>query len=62
MSKVLVKTGRYNGRYVAMRSAKDRRIVGSGRDPAVALKEALKKGVSDPLLVFIPEKEMVNIY
>jgi hypothetical protein len=37
MSKVLVKTDRYNGRYVAMKSFTDSAIVGSGEDPETAL-------------------------
>jgi len=62
MSKVLVKSGRYNGRYVAMKNVHDRRVVGSGKSPAKALSEARRNGVADPLLIFVPEKEMVNIY
>jgi hypothetical protein len=62
MSKVLVKTDRYNGRYVAMKSFTDSAIVGSGEDPETALKEAAEKGFKDPVLVYIPEKEMVHIY
>lgn len=62
MAKVLVKTDRYNGRYVAMKSFNDTRIVGSGKDPETALKQATAKGFKDPVLVYIPEKEMVHIY
>ncbi len=62
MAKVLVKTDKYNGRYVAMKSFKDNTIVGSGKDPQTALKEAASKGFKDPVLVYIPEKEMVHIY
>jgi len=62
MDRVLVKTDRYNGRYVALKSFNDNRIVGSGKDPETALKEAAAKGFKDPVLVYIPEKEMVHIY
>lgn len=62
MAKVLVKTDRYNGRYVAMKSFTNSTIVGSGEDPETALKEAAEKGFKDPVLVYIPEKEMVHIY
>ena len=62
MAKVLVKTDKYNGRYVAMKSFKDNTIVGSGKDPKTALREASSKGFKDPVLVYIPEKEMVHIY
>jgi hypothetical protein len=62
MAKVLVKSDQYNGQYVAMKSFEDNTIVGSGEDPETALKEAASKGFKDPVLVFIPEKEMVHIY
>ena len=62
MSKVLIKTDRYNGRYVAMKSFEDHTVVGSGEDPQTALKEAAEKGIKDPVIVYIPEKEMVHIY
>lgn len=62
MARVLVKTDKYNGQYVAMKSFDDHTIVGSGKDPKTALKKAASKGVKDPVLVYIPEKEMVHIY
>ena len=62
MSKVLVKTNQYNGRYVAMKSFDDHTVVGSGKDPQTALQEAAEKGAKDPVIVYIPEKEMVHIY
>lgn len=62
MTKVLVKTDKYNGRYVAMKSFNDNTIVGSGEDPESALKEAAEKGFKDPVLIYIPEKDLVHIY
>lgn len=62
MDKVLVKSDRYDGKYVALKSFKDNTVVGSGTDPAAALKQAAAKGFKDSVLVFIPEKGMINIY
>jgi len=61
MAKVLVKTDRSNGRYVTIKSFEDNTIVGSGENPETALKEAAKKGFKDPVLVYIPEADMVHI-
>jgi hypothetical protein len=62
MERVLVKTDEYNGRYVAMKSFDDPTIVGVGDDPDTALKDAVSKGYSDPVFLYIPEKEIVHIY
>ena len=62
MEKVLVNTDEYNGRYVAVKSFDDLTIVGVGDDPETALKDAVSKGCSDPVFLYIPEKELVHIY
>lgn len=62
MNNVLVKSKKYNGRYVALKSFGDNTVVGSGKDPQTALKEAAKNGVKDPALVYVPEKKMAHIY
>ena len=62
METVLVNTNEYNGRYVAMKSFEDHTIVGVGDDPETVLKEALSKGYNDPVLLYVPEKDVVHIY
>ncbi len=62
MAKVLVKTDKFKGRYVALKSFKDNTVVGSGKNPAAALKAAKTKGIAEPVLVYVPEKELVHIY
>jgi hypothetical protein len=62
MEKVLVNTDEFNGRYVAMRSFEDNTIVGVGDDPDSALKEAEAKGIRNPVLLYIPEQDIVHIY
>jgi hypothetical protein len=62
MEKVLVTTDEFNGLYVAMRSIDDNTIVGVSEDPEKALKEAEAKGFKDPVILYIPEKDLVHIY
>lgn len=62
MEKILVNTSEFNGRYVAVKSFDDNTIVGVGDNPEIALKEAEKKGFKDPVLVYVPEENIVHIY
>ncbi len=62
MEKILVTTNEYNGRYVAMRSLDDNTIAGVGDDPGKALKDAATKGFKNPVLLYIPEEDIVHIY
>lgn len=62
MERVLVGSDKYDGQYIAMVSAKDDTIVGSGITPEEALNEARKKNVQAPILFYVPEKEVVYIY
>ena len=62
MEKTLIATDEFNGRYVAMKSFEDNTIVGVGNDPAQALKDAEVKGFWNPVLLYIPEKDIVHIY
>ena len=62
MEKILVTTDEFNGRYVAMKSVDDNTIVGVGEDPENALREAEEKGFRNPILLYIPEKDLVHIY
>lgn len=62
MEKILVATNEFNGCYVAMKSVDDNTIVGFGEDPEKALKDAEAKGIMEPVLLYIPEKDLVHIY
>ncbi|MFH1561830.1 MAG: DUF5678 domain-containing protein [Nitrospirota bacterium] len=62
MERVLVNSDKYNGQYVAMVSAKDNTIVGSGITPEEALNEARKENVQSPILLYVPEKGVTYIY
>ena len=59
----LIKDGeKYGGNYVATRSFKDRSVVSYGTDPIKVFDEAIKKGVKDPVVIYVPKKGMVHIY
>jgi hypothetical protein len=62
MERVLVTTDEFNGRYVAMKSVDDNTIVGVGEDPGKALREAEAKGFKNPVLLYVPERDVVHIY
>ena len=62
MERLLVNTDEYNGRYVALKSFEDHSVVGVGDDPESAIKDARSKGIDDPVLVYVPEKDTVHIY
>lgn len=62
MEKTLVNSNKYDGQYVAMVSAEDNTIVGSGTTPEDAINEARKKGITTPFLFYVPDKDLVHIY
>jgi len=62
MKNVLINTDKYNGLYVAMKSFDDHTIIGTGIDPRKALKDAEKKGIKDPVILYVPEEEVIHIY
>ncbi len=62
MKKILVHSDKYCGQYVAMKSAEDNTIVGTGATPEESLNEAKKKGIKAPYLFYIPDKDSVHIY
>ena len=62
-SNVLIKNSdKYSGTYVATRSFKHKNPVCWGHDPVEVRKKAEAKGVKDPVVFYVPEKDMVHIY
>jgi hypothetical protein len=58
----LFNSNKYNGKYVAVISAEDHTLAGVGDVPAEALHRARKKGVKNPFILYIPDKDSVHIY
>jgi len=62
MDNILVKEEKYHGRYVALKDFNDSTIISDGKDPKEAFENAVKKGVLEPVILYIPVKGMVQIY
>ena len=62
MEKILVTTNEYNGLYVAVKSVDDNTVVGVGDTPEQALQDAERKGYKEPVIIYIPEEDVVHIY
>ena len=62
MEKILVNSTKYDGQYVAIISSEDNTVVGAGNTPEEALNEARKKGIENPFLFYVPDKDLVHIY
>lgn len=62
-SNILLKNSeQYIGKYVALDSYEDTAIVCFGSDPAIVFNRAINKGVKNPIIFFVPEREKVHIY
>jgi hypothetical protein len=60
---VLIKDSeKYHGQYVATRSFKDKKVVSFGSDLNKVFNEAKEKGIETPVVFYIPQKGMVQIY
>lgn len=62
MVQTLVKDSGYEGRYVALKSFEDSTVINDGATPQEAYDKAVEKGCARPVLVFVPLKNMVQIY
>ncbi len=62
MSNILVKDEKYEGNYVALASFGSDEVVSYGKDMETVVKDAKGLGVLEPVVVFIPNKNMTNLY
>lgn len=62
MQQVLIKNKKYSGQYVAIKDFYDSGVISFGKSPQKVYTEAIKKGCSEPVIVFVPTKNMVQIY
>ena len=59
----LVQDGeKYGGQYVATRSFQDKEVISFGTDPLKVFEEAKRRGIEDPVIFYVPRKDMVHIY
>lgn len=59
MDNIIVKDEKYNGRYVALKDFNDSTVISYGKDPKEAFENAVKKGVPEPVILYMPNKGMV---
>ncbi|MGR3318658.1 MAG: DUF5678 domain-containing protein [Candidatus Anammoxibacter sp.] len=52
----------YSGQYVATKSFTDKEVVSHGSDPVQVSSEAKEKGIDEPVVFYIPPKDVVQIY
>jgi hypothetical protein len=62
MEQVLIKEKKFEGRYVALEDIDHPLPVADGKSPDEVYESAVKKGFTDPLILFVPHHGMVQIY
>jgi hypothetical protein len=62
MIQTLINSNKYDGKFVAFKDFDDHSIVGEGMSPKDAYDMALSKGYKNPVVTFVPIKDMVQIY
>jgi len=50
------------GEYIACKSWRCKKIVAHSKDPAKAYETARRTGVKEPVLMFVPDPNMVYVY
>jgi len=61
-NQILVKNKKYEGKFVAFRSFTDRTVIAFGKNPSEVLSKAHKKGLKEPVVVFITKDNTSYIY
>lgn len=62
MEQVLIKEKKFEGRYVALEDIDHPLPVADGKSPDEVYESAVKKGFTDPLILYVPLQGMVQIY
>lgn len=62
MEQILIKDKKYAGEYIAIKDFNDPTVISHGDNPQKIYDEAIKKGHCDPVILFVPSKNMVQIY
>ena len=62
MEQTLIKDNKYTGRYVAVKDFNDNTVISDGKEPQEAYQKAVEKGCNNPVVLFVPLKDMVQIY
>lgn len=62
MEQVLIKDKKYSGQYVAIKDYNEPTVISHGDDPQKIYEEAIQRGYPEPVILFVPSKDMVQIY
>jgi len=62
MQNILVKDEKYSGRFIALKDFIDPTVIVDGKTPKEVLEKAISKGYKNPVILFVPIKDMVQIY
>ena len=58
----LTDSAKYGGQYVAMTDFEGGKVVANDSDPGRALQTARENGCQDPVLIYVPEKDAIQIF
>lgn len=58
----MLKDEKYTGRYIAIKDFGDKTVIADGKSPNEVFKNAQQKGCKDPVILFVPIRDMVQIY
>jgi len=53
---------KYRGKYVAVESLVSNKVVAAGKSPSVVYQLAIKRGYDEPVMFFVPKKNIACIY
>lgn len=62
MEQILIKEKKYSGQYVIIKDFNNPTVITYGDDPQRIYEEAIKMGYPEPVILFVPTKDMVQIY
>lgn len=62
MDQALIKEKKYSGQYITIKDFNDPTVITHGDNPQKIYEEAIKKGFSEPVIIFVPNEDMVQIY
>ncbi len=53
---------KYGGQYVTVKSFSSKLVVTHGKDAKDVFARAKKKGIEEPVLIYVPDKKLVHLY
>ncbi len=59
---VLLQRDEHRGEYVALKSFNDNTVIANGIAPKDVMAEAVSKGYSDAVIIYVPENDMTYVY